>query len=174
MIKTVWFSVLCAENKFTEMFTDDPLNWLKWIIVLAVFVGSFFIAFKAEKLLAPVLESRERKKQTAIERGNIIEAKLISRSIRNRGEDGANEWYGKYEYTIGGRTKIYHATFYHISPPHVLRLYYVKDPKRLFSMEEYRYELGKGLLLIPIRFLPFILGGLAVFLLGAELGEKYL
>lgn len=173
MIETVWISMLRAENKFTEMFTDDPVNWVKWIVVLAVFIAGFFVAFKAEKLFEPILESRERKRQTALERGNVIEAKLISRSLRNHGEKGAREWYGKYEYTVGGKTKIYHATFYHISPPHVLRLYYVDNPKRLFSMEEYRYELGKGLLLVPVRFLPFILGGLAVFLLGAELGEKY-
>ena len=38
------------------------------------------------------------------------------------------------------------------------------------KMEEYHYELGKGLLLFPIRFLPFILGGLTLFLIGAEMG----
>lgn len=173
MMKPMWLSVLRAENGFTEMFTDDPVNWVKWAVVLTVFIAGFFIAFKVEKLFAPVLESRERKKQIALERGNVIEARLLSRSLRNHGEKGASKWYGKYEYTVGGETKIYHATFYHITPPHVLRLYYVNDPKKLFSMEEYHYELGKGLLLIPIRFLPFIFGGLALFLLGAELGEKY-
>ena len=167
MMKSAWFPVICGSNKFTETFTDDPVNWVKWVIVLIVFIAGFFIAFKVEKLFAPILESRERKKQIALGRGNVIEAKLLTSSRRRRGED---EWYGKYEYTVGGRTKIYHATFYYITPPHVLRLYYVNDPKKLFSMEEYHYELGKGLLLIPIRFLPFILGGLAVFLLGAEMG----
>ena len=170
MMKLLWISVIRGINKFTEMFTADPVNWVKWAVVFTVFIAGFFIAFKVEKLLAPVLESRERKKQIALERGNVIEAKLLTRSRRNYREAGADEWSGKYEYTVGGRTKTYHATFYHITPPHVLRLYYVNNPKKLFSMEEYHYELGKGLLLFPIRFLPFILGGLAVFLLGAEMG----
>ena len=165
-----WLSVIRGINKFTETFTDDPVNWVKWVIVLIVFIAGFFVAFKVEKLFEPILESRERKKQTALERGNVIEAKLLTSSRRSCRKEGVDEWWGKYEYTVGGRTKIYHATFYHISPPHVLRLYYVNNPQKLFSMEEYRYELGKGLLLIPIRFLPFILGGLAVFLLGAEMG----
>ena len=170
MRKTAWLSVICGSNKFTETFTDDPVNWVKWVIVLIVFIAGFFVAFKVEKLLAPVLESRERKKQIALERGNVIEAKLLTSSRRSYRKEGVDEWWGKYEYTVDGKTKIYHATFYHISPPHVLRLYYVNNPKKLFSMEEYHYELGKGLLLFPIRFLPFILGGLTLFLLGAEMG----
>ena len=170
MMKPAWISVICGSNKFTETFTDDPVNWVKWVIVLIVFIAGFFIAFKVEKLLAPVLESRERKKQIALERGNVIEAKLLTSSRRSYRKEGVDEWWGKYEYTVDGKTKIYHATFYHISPPHVLRLYYVNNPKKLFSMEEYHYELGKGLLLFPIRFLPFILGGLTLFLLGAEMG----
>ena len=165
-----WLSVIRGINKFTETFTDNPVNWVKWVIVLIVFIAGFFIAFKVEKLFAPILESRERKKQIALERGNVIEAKLLTSGRRSYRKEGVDEWWGKYEYTVGGRTKIYHATFYHITPPLVLRLYYVSDPKKLFSMEEYRYELGKGLLLFPIRFLPFILGGLTLFLLGAEMG----
>lgn len=161
--------VICGRNQFTETFTDNPVNWLKWVIVLIVFIAGFFIAFKVEKLFAPILESRERKKQIALERGNVIEAKLLTRSLRSYRKPGVDEWWGKYEYTVGGKTKIYHATFYHIPPPHILRLYYVNNPKKLFSMEEYHYDLGKGLLLFPIRFLPFILGGLTVFLLGAEM-----
>lgn len=162
--------VICGRNQFTETFTDDPVNWVKWVIVLIVFIVGFFIAFKVEKLFAPILESRERKKQIALERGNVIEAKLLTRSMRSYRKPGVDEWCGKYEYTVDGKTKTYHATFYHIPPPHVLRLYYVNNPKKLFSMEEYHYDLGKGLLLFPIRFLPFILGGLAVLLLGAEMG----
>lgn len=170
MMQSWWISVIRGSNKFTETFTDDPVNWVKWAVVLIVFIAGFFIAFKVEKLLAPILESRERKKQIALERGNVIEAKLLKSSRRNYREAGADEWSGKYEYTVGGKTKTYYATFYHITPPHVLRLYYVNNPKKLFSMEEYHYELGKGLLLFPIRFLPFILGGLTMFLLGAEMG----
>lgn len=170
MMQSWWISVICGSNKFTETFTNDPVNWVKWAVVLIVFIAGFFIAFKVEKLVAPILESRERKKQIALERGNVIEAKLLTRSMRSYRKEGVDEWSGKYEYTVDGKTKTYHATFYHIPPPHVLRLYYVNDPKKLFSMEEYHYDLGKGLLLFPIRFLPFILGGLTVFLLGAEMG----
>ena len=62
------------------------------------------------------------------------------------------------------------AYFKHPStPPLYLYLYYVDDPDKLFSCEEYHYENHKGLLLLPVIFLPWILAGIALVLLGVDL-----
>ena len=39
----------------------------------------------------------------------------------------------------------------------------------LTSCEEYHYENHKGLLLLPVIFLPWILAGIALVLLGVDL-----
>ena len=48
-------------------------------------------------------------------------------------------------------------------------LYYIDDPDKLFSYEEYHYENHKGLLLFPVIFLPWILAGTALVLLSVDL-----
>ena len=75
-----------------------------------------------------------------------------------------------YHYTIDGKERQYTAYFKHPStPPLYLYLYYVDDPDKLFSCEEYHYENHKGLLLLPVIFLPWILAGIALVLLGVDL-----
>ena len=82
--------------------------------------------------------------------------------------------YRSYRYTVEDKERQYDAYFKHpATPPLYLYLYYVDQPDRLFSCEEYHYENHKGLLLFPVIFLPWILAGLALVLLGVELpGHK--
>ena len=49
-----------------------------------------------------------------------------------------------------------------------LYLYYLDDPKKLFSYEEYHYENHKAVLLLPIILLPWVLAIAAMFLLGID------
>ena len=80
------------------------------------------------------------------------------------------DWHATYHYTIDGKERQYTAYFKHPStPPLYLYLYYVDDPDKLFSCEEYHYENHKGLLLLPVIFLPWILAGIALVLLGVDL-----
>lgn len=55
------------------------------------------------------------------------------------------------------------------TPTQYLYLYYVDDPSELFSCEEYNYENHKAVLLLPVIFLPWILAGIALVLLGVDL-----
>ena len=72
--------------------------------------------------------------------------------------------------TINGEERQYTAYFKHPStPPLYLYLYYVNDPDKLFSCEEYHYKNHKGILLLPVIFLPWILAGVALVLLGVDL-----
>ena len=43
------------------------------------------------------------------------------------------------------------------TPPFKLYLYYLEDPERVFSYDEYHYENHKGCLYAVISFLPWIL-----------------
>ena len=54
------------------------------------------------------------------------------------------------------------------TPPLYLYLYYINDPCKLFSCDEYHYQNHKGLLLLPVIFLPWILALVVFALLGVE------
>ena len=79
------------------------------------------------------------------------------------------KWAVVFAVLIGGWEGRYTAYFKHpATPPAVLYLYYVSDPKRLFSCDEYHYGAHKGLLLLLIVLLPFLLACAALYLLGVE------
>ena len=86
------------------------------------------------------------------------------------GEVSRYNWRAVYRYTVDGEERQYTAHFKHpATPPLYLYLYYVDDPDKLFSCEEYHYENHKGLLLFPVIFLPWILACIALVLLGVDL-----
>ena len=71
---------------------------------------------------------------------------------------------------MDGGEREYHAYFKHpATPPVYLYLYYLDDPKKLFSCEEYHYENHKAILLFPMIFLPWILALAALVLLGVDM-----
>ena len=112
--------------------------------------------------------SWERKRDIAKSRGHVIEASLTGK--HPTGEVSRYNWRAVYRYTVADEERQYVAHFKHpATPPLYLYLYYVDDPDKLFSCEEYHYENHKGLLLFPIIFLPWILAVLALVLLGVDL-----
>ena len=73
-------------------------------------------------------------------------------------------------YTVEGEERQYTAFFKHpATPPLYLSLYYLDDPEKPFSCEEYHYQNHKALILFPVIFLPWILAGIALVLLGVDL-----
>ena len=97
--------------------------------------------------------SWERKRDIAKSRDHVIKASLADK--HPSGEVSRYDWHATYHYTIDGKERQYTAYFKHPStPPLYLYLYYVDDPDKLFSCEEYHYENHKGLLLLPVIFLP--------------------
>jgi len=106
--------------------------------------------------------------ETGHRRDHVIKASLADK--HPSGEVSRYDWHATYHYTIDGKERQYTAYFKHPStPPLYLYLYYVDDPDKLFSCEEYHYENHKGLLLLPVIFLPWILAGIALVLLGVDL-----
>ena len=153
---------LSIQEALITMFTDDPVNWLKWAIVFAV-----LIAVPLYKKVSHGV-SWERKRDIAKSRDHVIKASLADK--HPSGEVSRYDWHATYHYTIDGKERQYTAYFKHPStPPLYLYLYYVDDSDKLFSCEEYHYENHKGLLLFPVIFLPWILAGVALVLLGVDL-----
>ena len=122
------------------VFSDDPINWLKWGIVFAILIGGYIIAIPLYGKVSSRL-SWARKRDIARSRDHVIKAA--------------------------------HAYFKEPTrPPVYLYLYYLDNPRKLFSVEEYHYENHKAILLLPIIFLPWILALAAMFLLNIPLPTK--
>ena len=149
---------LSIQEALITMFTDDPVNWLKWAVVFAVLIGGYAVAVPLYKKVSHGM-SWERKRDIAKSRDHVIKAALADKHPTS-------------EVSRDGKERQYTAYFKHPStPPLYLYLYYVDDPDKLFSCEEYHYENHKGLLLLPVIFLPWILAGIALVLLGVDLSE---
>ena len=158
---------LSIQEALITMFTDDPINWLKWAVVFAVLIGGYAVAVPLYKKVSHGM-SWERKRDIAKSRDHIIKASLVDK--HPSGEVSRYNWRAVYRYTVADEERQYVAHFKHpATPPLYLYLYYVDDPDKLFSCEEYHYENHKGLLLFPVIFLPWILAGLALILLGVDL-----
>ena len=158
---------LSIQEALTAMFTDDPINWLKWAVVFAVLIGGYTVAVPLYKKVSHSV-SWERKRDIAKSRGHVIKASLADK--HPSGDVSRSNWRAVYRYTINGGERQYTAYFKHPStPPLYLYLYYVDAPDKLFSCEEYHYENHKAFLLFPVIFLPWILAGAALVLLGVDL-----
>ena len=71
---------------------------------------------------------------------------------------------------MDGRQRQYHAYFKEpATPPLKLYLYYLNNPNKLFSYEEYHYENHKGIVMLALAALPWALAVAAIFLLKIEL-----
>lgn len=157
---------MSIQEALIGMFTDDPINWLKWGVVFAILIGGYVIAVPLYKKVSYRI-SLERKREIARKRGHIIEAILVRR--HPVGEVARYNWRATYRCTVQGEERKYSAYFKHpATPPLRLYLYYIDNPKKLFSYEEYHYENHKALLLFPLIFLPWILAGIALALLGVD------
>ena len=52
-----------------------------------------------------------------------------------------------------------------------LYLYYLNNPNKLFSYDEYHWENHKAVVLLPVMLLPWIMAIAAVFLLKIEIPD---
>lgn len=151
------------QEAFFELFTDDPVNWAKWAVVFAVLILSYFVSIPLAKKVSYRL-GHAYKRDLARQRGHIIKAFITDQ--HSSGDVGEYNWFAKYKYTLDGKEKVYRAYFNHPNrPPRVLYLYYVNSPRRVFSMDEYHWDVPLALLMLPIVFLPWILAALTMLAL---------
>jgi len=153
-----------------EMFTDDPVNWVKWAVVFTVLVVGYVLAFKIYSKIEYHL-SVQKKADLARAKGHVIEnAELIN--VRKKGtyqerkEKHKTNYSATYRYTLDGKEKEYHAYFANNYPPKTINLYYKNSPRKLFSVEEYYWQAPVGVLYLALFFMPFVLAALIGMAIG--------
>ena len=156
-----------VKEAFYELFTDNPVNWIKWGIVFLLLIFGYVAAVHLYKKVYYRL-SWDRKRDIARRRNHTVEAVLLEK--RPTGEVANYNWHAVYQYSINGTQKLYKAYFKAPqTPPLKLHLYYIKNPNKMFSYDEYHYENHKALLLFPVIIFPWILAVLAIFVLKIEI-----
>lgn len=153
-----------VKGPLLEMFTDDPVNWVKWAVVFTVLVVGYILAFKIYSKIEYHL-SIQKKADLARAKGHVIEnAKRIK--VRKKGtyqerkEKNKTTYSATYRYTLDGKEKEYHTYFANNYPPETIDLYYKNSPRKLFSVEEYYWQPHIGILYLAIFFMPFVLAAL--------------
>ncbi len=144
-----------------EMFTDDPVNWVKWAVVFTVLIGFFILSFKIYGKIEYHL-SIQKKADQARAKGHVIEnAKRIAvrkkGTYKERKERNKTTYGATYQYTLDGKEKVYRAYFSNNYPPESIDLYYKKSTRKLFSVEEYYWQPHIGILYLALIFMPFVL-----------------
>lgn len=159
--------ITTIKDGLTQLFSNDPIIWVKWLIVFSSFILTIIIRikFKIDERLDPSKRLEDKVKK-AIENKHIINATLVKTYI-HYDEDNKRTFSGKYEYEVNGKKHNYTAVFWgEQQPRRILHLYYEKTPKKVFTNEEYHYYAITGLPLVILNFSPFIVGALMVWLLG--------
>ena len=176
---TIYALTAETAGEFTElgdalrhMFTDNPVNWFKFALVFAILVVGYIIALPVYKKVEYYI-SRERKRDIALSRGHVIDAKLVKYwQDYDESDTGWRDWYthATYEYVMGDQTKKYRAIFRNGgSPDPILHLYWIDNSRKVFAVDDWHYENHKVIILIPIMLFPWVMAGLVLYLLKLHL-----
>ena len=77
--------------------SDSPINMVKWGSVFVVIIIGYIVLIKS-KIIMKIVKKWEYKRDIAISRNHVVEAKLISEYPY--GEAPNYEWHAKYSYVI--------------------------------------------------------------------------
>ena len=69
---------LSIQEALVTMFTDDPVNWLKWAVVFAILIGGYAVAVPLYKKVFHGV-SWERKRDIAKSKDHVIKAALADK-----------------------------------------------------------------------------------------------
>ena len=105
---------MSIQEALLTMFTDDPINWIKWAVVYAILIGGYVIAVPLYKKVSRGV-SWERKRDVAKSRGHVIKASLMDK--HPSGEVSRYNWRAVYRYTVEGEERQYTAFFKHPATP---------------------------------------------------------
>ena len=153
------------KEELTEIFSDDPIIWGKWILVFIAFILTYviIIKFKLNEKLNPN-ERLDKKVQRAIENKHIINAKLIKKYTDT---DTREVTSAIYEYEVNGKMYKYRADLRgFLDARTTLHLYYENTPQKLFTNEEHH---NYGILSLPWVILncsPFLVVAFMIYILG--------
>lgn len=150
-----------------EAFGDNPISWMKWIVVLVVFILSFYIL--VFKIFGKIWYKAdvERKIEKAQAKGNVLRGTLVDSYVKYHEDSLQRTFVGRYQYELKGVKHKYSTSFpLEMRPPKVINLYYINSPKRLFCKESYRHNPFLGILYLIGVIFPFAIAGFVAKLLG--------
>ena len=153
------FSII--NESFEQRSTVAPENGIKGAVMFVVLILGYIIVIP---ILAKVLHiiSLERKRDIALSKGHVIEAKLVKQSLI--GDAPKYDYIAMYDYVIDNQTRRYRAYFkYPTEPRCILHLYYINDPCKLFTDED-SHGSRKGVLVLLFLVVPWILAGIVYYL----------
>lgn len=103
---------------------------MRFLIYLFAAAAIVFPCFIISKTFERLPKRQDKAKEEAIKKGNVVEATLERTYWRNGGteKDQHRENQCDYVYEVNG--KQYKYTIYNNNPPSVLRLYYLKNPRK--------------------------------------------
>ena len=67
-----------TKEAFVRLFTDDPINWIKWGLVFAILIGGYILAVPLYRKISYLL-SIERKRDIAKSKNHIVKATLVKK-----------------------------------------------------------------------------------------------
>lgn len=149
-----------------EAYSTDPVNWVKWVIVYAVLIIGYIVMFPIYKKVSYFISYR-RKRDIAMSRNHVIQAKRIKSYVSI--EDSDYSCHGTYTYIVDGKEKKYRALFKNTRhAPVILYLYYVDNPKKVFAYDEYHWQNHKGIILLILIAIPWILAAVTMLVLKVD------
>lgn len=158
---------ITLKEAWIKLFGDNPVSWLKWLVVFATLVLSFYII--VYKIFGKIeyKTNIKRKVEIAQAKGNVLKGTLIKTRISHQKDSSKRTFWGVYEYEVNG-IKYKYSTFFpdDIQPPRIINLYYIKSPKKVFCYEEYEYKPYLGILYLISIFSSFLIAGFLAKLMG--------
>lgn len=155
------------KEEFIDLFGNNPISWLKWLLVFIVLGLSFYII--VYKIFGKIeyKTDKYRKIEKARAKGNVLKGTLIKTRYSRHNNSINRSFRGTYEYEINGQKYKYSTTFPdEIQPPKIINLYYINSHRKLFCLEEYEWKSILGILYIVAIFGSFLIAGLFAKWLG--------
>jgi hypothetical protein len=148
----------------------DYVQWAGIITAIVVFAFEVWLSVKGY-----IFSGFKKKIEKAKANGHVIQAKMIEQKRKRTFDKRKNDtrtgyekvyWYTtKYQYEVNGEKKVYAIATKDCCLPPTISLYYVKNPRRVFSKYD---EKGN-----PLQFLICIIPILAAMLVMKILGYEF-
>lgn len=146
-----------------ELASYDIALWVGVAVGVAIFVVEIILI--KQKV---ILSRREKQIDKAKMLGNVVTAEAICQNYNRRGGKGTGDdlYHCVYEYTVDGVKRRYAIAQSGHYPPRNITLYYISNPRNVFSV--YDHDKIEVLQKILIYLIPLLTTILVMYLLGWE------
>ncbi len=156
-------------SDLTELFGNNPISWLKWVIVFGVLVLSFYLLVFQLWTKINYFFSLERKIKRARERNHITRGQLLHYTKNRRRDEETRQYKTTYQawyaYEAGGVRYEKRIPMYSL-PPQTLQLFWLNSPRHVFHAGTRLWRQPLGCLYLFLILAAFAIAGAAGVWLG--------